>query len=378
MKSKKSWADPSIYIEHVHVEKNVLELDYTQEILKRVNLPVNIISEGEKPEGITGFFPDNLGRGKKHLFLCENKGAFLKPCPGTNCYHCCDYQVINIGMNCPMDCVYCILQAYLNKPWISAFVNIDKLFNELDAAFAAEPQRFFRIGTGEFSDSLALDNITGLSSKIVEHIAKQNNAVLELKTKSAVIDQLEYADHKGRTILSWSLNSPIIMKREEIRSASLEERLEAAGRAASWGYLLGFHFDPLIIHDGWQEGYSETIKLLFQKVPKESIVWISLGALRYLPDLKMIGTDRFPKSRIFYNEFITGLDGKSRYFRSQWEELYSHIYSQLKKNISPDTCIYFCMESEELWQKVFGYSPEEKGGIPEMLDLAATTTISKF
>jgi spore photoproduct lyase len=373
-----SWSDPSRYIRQIHVEEKVLELDYTKEILKRTNLPVNIVSEGQTPQGIPGKFPDNLTIGKKHLFLCENKGTFFKPCPATTCYQCCDYQVLNIGMNCPIDCVYCILQAYLNKPWISAFVNIDKLFNELDQSLTAEPDRFFRIGTGEFSDSLALDNITGLSSKIVEYFAQRKNAVLELKTKSAAIDQLQHADHRGRTILSWSLNSPIIMKKEEIRSASFKERLEAASRAASWGYRLAFHFDPIIIHKDWKEGYSETIRQLFRKVPKESIAWISLGALRYLPSLKGIGTSRFPHSRIFYQEFVAGLDGKSRYFRAQRENLYQHIHEQLTKNISSDTCLYFCMESDEIWQKVFGYSPDKKGGIPAMLDKAALAAAAKF
>ena len=33
-----------------------------------------------------------------------------------------------------------------------------------------------------------------------------------------------------------------------------------------------------------------------------------MGALRYLPSLKTIGTERFPGSRIFYQEFIEGLE----------------------------------------------------------------------
>ncbi len=378
MKKHSSWVDPSSYIKQIHVEENVLDLDYTKEILQRTNLPVTIVPEGQEPEDIKGAFPGNLTQGKKHLFLCSNKGVFFKPCPGTNCYQCCDYQVLNIGMNCPIDCVYCILQAYLNKPWITAFVNIDKLFKELHDTLSTEPDRFFRIGTGEFSDSLALDNITGLSKRIVEYIGQQDNAILELKTKSGVIDQLKNADHRGRTILSWSLNSPAVMRAEEIRSATLEERLNAASCAASWGYKLAFHFDPIIVHKEWKKGYEETIQLLFQKVPKESIVWISIGALRYLPSLKTTAVNRFPHSRIFYQEFISGLDGKIRYFRTQREELYHHLYGHLIKNISPDTCLYFCMESDEIWENVFGFTPEQKGGISSMLDEAATKAIRKY
>jgi spore photoproduct lyase len=139
--------------------EDCLDLPYTREIMARANLPVTVVGERDVPR-IDGDYPYNLSAGKHHLFLCRNRGAFFKPCPGTRDYRCCDYQVLNIGMNCPMDCVYCILQAYLNNPWLSFFVNVDQLFAELDLALDAEPERFFRIGTGEFTDSLALDNLT--------------------------------------------------------------------------------------------------------------------------------------------------------------------------------------------------------------------------
>ncbi|MEN8200028.1 MAG: spore photoproduct lyase family protein [Thermodesulfobacteriota bacterium] len=364
----KKWKDPSQHVQHIHVEESCVDLDYTREILGRAGLPFTVIPDRGEPHGIDGVYPDNLHQGKRHLLLCRNRGHFFKPCPGTREYRCCDYQVLNIGMNCPMDCVYCILQAYLNKPWLSFFVNTEELFGEMERAFALEPERFFRIGTGEFTDSMALDRFTALSSKLVNFMADQPQAVLELKTKSAMVDNLEGLDHKGRTILAWSLNSTQVMEKEEIRTATLNERLQAARQCAQWGYKLAFHFDPIIDHPGWEEGYRETIDRLFAMVPAEQIVWISLGALRYLPTLKDIGTNRFPGSNIFFQEFIEGLDQKKRYFRPRRVSLYNHIYTLLQKYVSPRTCIYFCMESDEIWQEVMGYIPADKGGIPEMLD----------
>ncbi len=355
-------------MKYIHVEESCMELSYTKEIIERAALPVTVIADREDPKGIEGEYPANLVTGKRHLLLCKNRGHFFKPCPGTREYRCCDYQVLNIGMGCPMDCVYCILQAYLNQSWLSFFVNTDDLLEEMRATFTREPDSFFRIGTGEFTDSMGLDRITGFSPKLVEFMADQRRAVLELKTKSAVIENLEGLDHNGRTILAWSLNSTKIMQKEELRTATLEERLAAAAQCAKWGYRLAFHFDPIIYHQGWEEGYRETITRLFQVVPADQIVWISLGALRYLPSLKTIGTNRFPGSRIFYQEFIEGLDNKKRYFRPQRVNLYSHIYSLLKNYAAPKTCIYFCMESDEIWREVMGYTPEEKGGLPAMLD----------
>jgi spore photoproduct lyase len=134
------------------------------------------------------------------------------------------------------------------------------------------------------------------------------------------------------------------------------------------GYKLASHFAPIIHHPGWREGYSETIRLLYSSVPADAIVWISLGALRYIPSLKDIGTNRFPHSNIYFQEFIEGLDNKSRYFRPERVKLYRHIYEELAEKASSRTCIYFCMESDEIWKEVMGFTPEERGGIPRMLD----------
>jgi len=363
--------DPSVHINKIFVEEGCAGLPYTRQILARAgDVPVQTVPGAE----IAGFddppYPHNLRQGKKSLLLCRNRGRFFKPCPATRQYRCCEYQVLNIGMNCPMDCVYCILQAYLNTPWLSFFVNTDDLLAELAAAFAAEPERIWRIGTGEFTDSLALDRLTGLAAILVDFMKDKKNAVLELKTKSAVVGNLRGLDHRGRTIVAWSLNSPGVMRAEELRTATLDERLTAAARCAEWGYRLAFHFDPVIWHDDWRQGYAATIDALFDRVPAEAIAWISMGCLRYLPHLKDIAGVRFPGSRFFHEEFITGLDGKRRYFRTRRVTMYRHLLDRMAKRLHGRTCVYLCMESDEIWREVFGFAPDERGGLPAMLDAA--------
>jgi spore photoproduct lyase len=373
VKSRGNIPDPADFINMIHVEPDCVDNPYTRDILANAgNIPVEVVTSNEKnriPD--LGLYPKSLSLGKRHLLLGRNRGKFFKPCPGTKEYICCDYQVLNIGMNCPMDCVYCILQAYLNNPFLSFFVNIEDLLSELTEAFLYKPEQFWRIGTGEFTDSLALDRLTGLSRILVEFMRDKDSVVLELKTKTAVIANLEGLDHGGRTIIAWSLNSPAIVKGEELRTASLEQRLAAAAKCASWGYRLAFHFDPIIYHPGWEQAYADTIDLLFTRVPKEKIAWISMGCLRYLPALKKIAIQRFPNSRFLQEEFIEGLDGKARYFRTQRVEMYKHLYNMLYRKADPGTCIYLCMENNEIWQAVFGFIPEEKGGLPKMLDEAA-------
>jgi len=339
------------------------------EIIQRAKLPVTLIDEADFKGIVDGIYPENLSEGKRVLLLSYNRGKFLKDCPSTREYQCCDYKVINIGTGCPMDCTYCILQAYLNNPYQNFYVNKDDLFRELTDEIANK-EGFLRIGTGEFTDSMALDRLTGMSRELIQFFAKKSNCVLELKTKSCFIENLKDLDHAGRTVMAWSLNSEIIVKQEEIRAATIDERLEAALLCSTLGYHLAFHFDPIIAYPGWEQGYRLVIEKLFKKIPATSISWISLGGFRYIPKLKQIGTHRFPRSAIYHHEFIEGMDRKQRYFRPLRVKLYRYIYDMIRQFSAPKTCIYFCMESDEIWKEVMGFTPEEYGGLPHMLDLS--------
>jgi spore photoproduct lyase len=393
-------ADPSRLISAIEVEEPCLELPLTRRIMERSgNLPITVVAEGAAPGADLPPYPRGLSQGKRLLHLGRNRGRFLKPCPATRNYRCCDYQVLNIGANCPMDCVYCILQAYLNNPWLSFYVNVDDLFRELDQALeptavrdaSAEPagptsqgeyengeeqeavsggRKFWRIGTGEFTDSMALDHLTGLSAQLIEYMADRKNAVLELKSKAVVLDHLPELKHNGRTIMAWSLNSAEVMGKLELHCADLETRLEAAALCASWGYPLAFHFDPIIHHPGWKQSYAATIRRLFSVVPARSIAWISLGAFRFLPALRGVINSRFPNANFIHEEFVPGLDNKFRYFRTLRVGMYQVLVDELARHAAPNTCLYLCMENDPVWREVFGYTPAEKGGLPAMLDAA--------
>lgn len=295
------------------------------------------------------------------------RGRFLKSCPGTRHYFCCGYQILHCATQCSLDCTYCILQAYLNQPNLRLFGNTHEAFAELGAELAAHPTTLYRVGTGEFTDSLLLDPWTQFSQELIPFFARQPNAVLELKTKTDCIHNLQHLEHGGRVIVAWSLNAPAVGRREEAKAARLDERFEAARRVAQWGYKLAFHFDPMIAYSGWQEGYGRVLERLFNSVDPARVVWISLGALRFMPDLKVTIQQRHPASKIVYGEFIRGLDGKMRYFGEIRAELYAFMVERLRR-WDPELCVYLCMEGEDIWRRVFSFSPEDRGGLPKMLD----------
>jgi len=264
-----------------------------------------------------------------------------------------------------MDCTYCILQSYFHPPVLQYFVNHKDLFSELQAVFSEN--KIQRLGTGEFTDSLIWEMWTDLSSRLVPAFAAQKSAVLELKTKTTAIDRLEELSHNRKTILAWSVNTSKIIAEEERHTTSLSARLKAAAKCESWGYPLAFHFDPIVIYDGCEADYELVVKQIFSYVSPDNIVWISLGTFRFMSALKPIIQKRFAKSSIIYGEFITGLDGKMRYFKPLRIKIYQKIVACIRR-YAPRTFIYFCMEDDEVWQKSLGYTASERGGLSQMLD----------
>jgi len=333
-----------------------------------MDVPAEVVGNAQDVyEEISGF-DDPVEAGKSILFLTANQGRFIRNCPGTRYYTCCGYQILHIGTFCTLDCSYCILQSYFHPPVLQFFVNYEDMFSELDQLFSK--RRLSRIGTGEFTDSMIWESITDLSGHLVTRFARQSSSVLELKTKTVAIDELKHIDHNRKTILSWSLNTPRIIQSEERLTASLSERFEAAKRCESWGYPVAFHFDPMLIYEGCKDEYADVAEQIFNHVSPKNISWISLGSFRFIPSLKPIIQKRFRKSKIPYGEFISGLDGKMRYFKPLRIDLYREVISKIKQS-APEVCVYFCMEDDEVWRKSMGLIPKEKGGLPTMLDQSA-------
>jgi len=355
-------------IERIYLDEKADRDWITQAVLK--NLPtVPVERAGDKRPLIRQFLAkeDPLGAGKRSLFITHFYGKRLKPCPGTSHHICCGYHVINALTNCPMDCSYCVLQEYLNNPLLTLYSNLDDLLREIEAFLSLHPQSFIRLGTGELSDSLALDSIIPLSQILVPFFAEKRNALLELKTKSAEVDHLLSLGHHEKTVLSWSLNPPKIIEKEERRTAALEDRIRAARQCQDKGYPVGFHFDPIIDYEGWEEGYREAVFKVFREIDPRRVIWISLGGFRYPPGLKSIAKERFPNSQIFLGELFPGKDAKFRYLKEIRVEMYRKMVQWLCE-VDPGLFVYLCMESREVWEGVFGWAPRNSRHLNDLFE----------
>jgi len=349
-------------LDRIVVDETAVGYETTADILKKMEgVPVVDHSEAERTIG------QDRDLGKTTLHLLAHKGEMLKPCPGTREYICCGYQILHMAANCPLDCSYCILQSYFNQPNLRVFVNLEERLEEVFSRIDGDPDTIYRIGTGEFTDSLALDPVFHWTELLVPGFSRRKNTVLELKTKTANIRTLLSLPERDRIIVSWSLNSPEMTARNEHRAASIRKRLQAARECQREGFILGFHFDPLVPHENWQQGYLETLDLMDKYIDPKGIIWISMGTFRFMPQLKQVIRRRHGHNPILNGEFVPGLDGKMRYFKPIRMALYDFMRKHLEE-WHENLGLYLCMESHDVWSESMGWSPHDSGGLSRFLD----------
>jgi len=310
------------------------------------------------------------------LVGAEERGEFWKPCPGTTGgYLCCGYQIITPMKGCAMYCRYCVLQAYFDDQQRVYFTNTNDLRREIEEKMARW-HGVIRFGTGEFADSLHAELQTGCAVSVAALLDPYTNAVVEFKTKSAVVAPLAAIKRPEKVIIAFSLNSPRMISLMESNTASLDERFAAARKALAMGFNVAFHFDPIFYYDGWESEYAAVIDQIYQSVSDVSrIAWVSMGGFRANPTLKQYLRDRNMHLPLFSGEMISGADGKIRYFRPLRVALYKGMQRAFHRHHA-DAPLYLCMESSEVWEEC-GMMHTIPHGLPAFLDSRAQMILDR-
>jgi spore photoproduct lyase len=254
---------------------------------------------------------------------------------------------------CPYGCKYCYLagtQGVKFSPSVKIYVNLPEILEEIDrtAECIKIPVAFY---LGKLQDALALDPLTAYSTILVPFFAEHPYARLILLTKSICVDRLMKLEHKGHTILSWSVNPPEICQMFEENTPEVYARLEAMKRVASVGYPVRAVMMPVIPVDGWREIYTGFTRFLLKSVPVQRLtiggICIYQGA-RNLMEKKM-GLQNSISTHIENTSQKAG-DGRARYSRTLRKDLYSCIIESARE-LRPDLEIALCLEEKELWQE---------------------------
>jgi spore photoproduct lyase len=191
---------------------------------------------------------------------------------------CCNLQTLDAVDNCGYGCSYCSIQSFFDGKQI----RFDKGFADKLKNLQLDANKTYHIGTGQSSDSLMWGNSHGVLDAVIDFARDNPNVILELKTKSANVGHLLRADAPKNIICTWSLNTPTLIQYEEHGTATLDKRLDAARKMADAGFLVGFHFHPIVHYDQWQQDYQAVVEQLGSSFKPDEVALVSMGTLTYI------------------------------------------------------------------------------------------------
>jgi len=267
---------------------------------------------------------------------------------------CPTFLKLTPATHCPFDCQFCFLQGTYRtlRPGVCLYTDLPGMLRDIDGAIMRRDlcqrprdRKPLVFNAGEMCDSLAtLGLMPGLLPELVNHFSEPGYDKLLLLTKSARTGQLLDLDHRGSTIVAWSLNCNRVIQEVELGAASLDERLGAARACQEAGYPVRFRFDPLVAIDIWEEQYSEMVERTLATVVPERI---TLGSYRLLGNLDRIIEQRFPDSTLLNQELER--DGKRlRYPHELRRRMYEFVIGEIRKH-DDTTPVSICKETPRMW-----------------------------
>jgi len=312
------------------------------EVIERFDIPHNRI-DLDCPDPLKLHY-----RGKKTLVFGIHKSALRSSDEDANA--CPNYRHFSPYGFCPYDCQYCYLAGTPGvkfSPTVKIYLNLPEILKQIDrlALHLDKPKAFY---LGKLQDGLALDALTGYSRIMVPFFARQKHARLTLLTKSAGVENLLDLEHRGNTILSWSLNPPEISTAFESNVPSPEERIAAMQKCARSGYPLRAVIMPIIPIEGWQNIYANFLGNLLESVP---LTRITLGQIcSYSAALRLterkLGRENPISSMLRKSR---SKDGRIRFPLKLRIEVYRHLIDTIKK-LRPKLQTGLCMEEPQTFE----------------------------
>jgi spore photoproduct lyase len=290
-------------------------------------------------------------KGKHTLVFGEHKSAVRfsqeqgNTCP--NYWHFSPYGFCFYG------CKYCYLagtRVSWHSPTVKIYLNLDEIIARIKrtANRLTSPTAFY---LGKLQDGLSLDPLTGYSTVLVPFFAEEPFARQVILTKSAEVDRLLELDHRGHTILSWSINPPEICSRFEENVPPVDERIQAMKRCAEAGYPVRAVMMPLIPVRNWKQVYADFAQSLLAEVKLHRL---TLGGICIYRNARRLMERKLGRNNDISTHIADGppsSDGRMRYEPSLRIEMYRHILS-IASRLRPGLELALCLEERPLWEEL--------------------------
>lgn len=260
----------------IYVEKSVIDNPQTKKILSFYKN--SIVLEVDNYKNI---FDKNIPwKTVKSLIIAKVNNCLLEA-PfwyGHNSF----WFFIKNSLNCIYDCSYCYLKWSFKNDIPVIFVNYDDIKNQIlkkiDSVRTNQDIWFY---SSDYSDNLAIDDLTDFSKEFVPFFDSLKNAKMEIRTKSANIKNLLSLKPSKNVEIAFSLNPSEVINLHEKNTTSLEKRIESINKLIDNWWQVWIRFIPLLEVDNYKEIYKRFLLDLKDNIDFSKVYSVFIGGLLY-------------------------------------------------------------------------------------------------
>ncbi|HQK21929.1 MAG TPA: radical SAM protein, partial [Candidatus Latescibacteria bacterium] len=176
---------------------------------------------------------------------------------------------------CVFRCAYCGFGRRVHFT-----LDVDRLIGELEAVFAKHPeQRLYKFSN--MTDLPAFEPEIDIVPPMVRRFSQETDRYLMLFTKSDNVAFLRDLDHRGHTIISWSLTADSPSRLLDKRTATMDERIAAMAEMQKAGYIVRARLSPIIPVRNWEKEYRALFEHMFACVQPDLVTLELLGWMKF-------------------------------------------------------------------------------------------------
>ena len=316
---------------HIYVEKKILNNKNTLEILSKFK-DVKIIEIENYKEVFSSNNQDfHLQKLGQKLILASNKANMIyEGAVVCESFENDNFYYTSSIINCVYDCEYCYLQGVYSSGNIVIFVDIEKVFEEVEELYNKLKTLYLCVSYD--TDLLAIENICGFSEKWYYFIEDKKDLKIELRTKSGNIDKFLNLKPLDNFIIAFTLSPENLALKNEKYTASFKNRVKAIKELQEKGWKVRICIDPLIYSDNFEKNYSQMIEYLFNEIDKEKVIDVSIGVFRISKEYLKKMRNQNQNSEILYYPFEC-IDGVYTYSDKTKSYMINFIKEQFLKYI---------------------------------------------
>ena len=316
---------------HIYVEKKILNNKNTLEILSKFK-DVKIIEIENYKEVFSSNNQDfHLQKLGQKLILASNKPNMIyEGAVVCESFENDNFYYTSSIINCVYDCEYCYLQGVYSSGNIVIFVDIEKVFEEVEELYNKLKTLYLCVSYD--TDLLAIESICGFSEKWYYFIEDKKDLKIELRTKSGNIDKFLNLKPLDNFIIAFTLSPENLALKNEKYTASFKNRVKAIKELQEKGWKVRICIDPLIYSDNFEKNYSQMIEYLFNEIDKEKVIDVSIGVFRISKEYLKKMRNQNQNSEILYYPFEC-IDGVYTYSDKTKSYMINFIKEQFLKYI---------------------------------------------